>query len=205
MLSRILAERICMSDREKRGFFEELRRRNVFRVAIAFAIVSWLLLQVVDILVPMLSLPEWVGRLMLLMLVIAFPISLLLAWAFELTPDGVKLEKDVDRSESMVKNTGSKLDRLIIGVLTVAVIALAMGQFGDNASAPDDEVVTTEVQRSIAVMPFVDLSRSERRFFRQRHSRRIIEFTGAVSRFTSRSSNVGVCVRRPGHRFARRW
>jgi hypothetical protein len=95
-----------MSESGGNGFFSELKRRNVFRVAIAFIVVAWLLLQVVDILLPMLALPEWVGRFVFLLLIIGFPIALLFAWAFELTPEGVKLERNVDRSESITQSTG---------------------------------------------------------------------------------------------------
>ncbi len=79
--------------------WEELKRRNVVRVTIAYSIVGWLILQLTDVLMPMLGLPEWVGRLVILLLVIGFPLALIFAWAFELTPEGIKLEKDVARSE----------------------------------------------------------------------------------------------------------
>jgi adenylate cyclase len=68
----------------------ELRRRNVVRVAVAYAITSWLILQLTDVLIPLLTLPEWVGKLVLLMLVVGFPLALFLAWAYELTPEGLK-------------------------------------------------------------------------------------------------------------------
>ena len=119
------------------GFFHELRRRNVFRVAIAFLIVAWLLLQVVDILVPILALPDWVGRFIFLLLVIGFPISLLFAWAFELTPEGVKLEKNVDRSESITPRTGRKLDFTIIGVLVVALGVSMYANFDEEEEFQD--------------------------------------------------------------------
>ena len=121
-----------MSESGGSGIFSELKRRNVFRVAIAYVVVTWLLLQVVDILVPMLTLPEWVGRLVLLLLLIGFPIAMLFAWAFELTPEGVKLEKNVDRSQSITNVTGRKLDRTIIGVLVVALIAAVYANFRDD-------------------------------------------------------------------------
>jgi len=90
------------------------------RVAIAYVIASWLILQLANILIPILVLPEWVERFVLLMLLIGFPLALFFAWAFELTPDGLRKEKDVDRSESVSDNTGRKLDFIIIGVLSAA-------------------------------------------------------------------------------------
>ncbi|MDH5241592.1 MAG: adenylyl cyclase, partial [Gammaproteobacteria bacterium] len=161
-----------MSESGGQGFFHELKRRNVFRVAIAYVVVTWLLLQVVDILVPMLTLPEWVGRLVFLLLVIGFPMALLFAWAFEMTPEGVKLEKNVDRSESITHVTGRKMDRTIIGVLVVALAAAVYLNFKEDpipASEPaateqDDaafEVVATTVKPSIAVLPFANRSANE--------------------------------------------
>ena len=73
------------------SFWGELKRRNVVRVAIAYAIVSWLTLQLTDVLMPLLGLPEWVGRFVFLLLVIGFLLALILSWAYELTPEGVKL------------------------------------------------------------------------------------------------------------------
>jgi len=77
------------------SFFQELKRRNVFRVAAAFVIIAWLQIQLVDILLPMFGLPDWAGRLVILLLVVAFPIALLFAWAFEMTPeelDGIQFD-----------------------------------------------------------------------------------------------------------------
>jgi TolB-like protein/Tfp pilus assembly protein PilF len=163
-----------MSESGGSGFFNELKRRNVFRVAIAFLIVAWLLLQVVDILVPILTLPDWVGRFFFLLLVIGFPIALLFAWAFELTPEGVKLEKNVDRSESITPKTGRKLDFTIIGVLVVALGVSMYANFdeeveSDNVSTTtaielDDESAGVSImtgKASIAVLPFANRSADE--------------------------------------------
>ena len=92
----------------------ELKRRNVVKVAIAYAIVGWLLLQLTDVLQPILTLPEWIGRMVFFFLLIGFPVALIFAWAFELTPEGVKREKHVDRSQSITQSTGRKLDFTII-------------------------------------------------------------------------------------------
>jgi len=103
------------------SFWGELKRRNVVRVAVAYAIVSWLLLQVADVVLDNIEAPTWVFQAILLLLVIGFPVAIIFAWAFELTPEGLKKEKDVDRSESITHITGRKLDFVIIGVLVVAV------------------------------------------------------------------------------------
>ena len=141
------------------GFFSELRRRNVIRVAIAYVIVTWLLLQVVDVVVPILGLEDWVGKLVLLLLLIGFPVALVLAWAFELTPEGLKREKEVDRSDSITRQTGRKLDFVIIGVLVLALgVSLYVNFYGP------EEADTTDLGadlRSIAVLPFTNRSPEE--------------------------------------------
>jgi len=141
----------------------ELKRRNVVRVAVAYVIVGWLILQFVDVLVPLLTLPEWVGRLVFLLLLVGFPLALFFAWAYELTPEGMKKEKDVERSESITHITGRKLDFVIIGVLVVALALFAVERFvllpelAPAIEAPK-EIAATEFQHSIAVLPFVNMS-----------------------------------------------
>jgi adenylate cyclase len=103
------------------SLFAELKRRNVFRVGIAYLIGAWVLLQIIDVIGPILHLPETIAQYLLFLLVIGlFPI-IVLAWVFELTPEGVKLESEVGRSRSTTAQTGRKLDRAIIGVLVVAI------------------------------------------------------------------------------------
>src|SRR6056300_1114384 len=94
--------------------FEELKRRNVFRVAIGYAITAWLLLQVVDLVLENVNSPDWVMQVFMLALAIGFPLAIFFAWAFEMTPEGVKREADVDRSQSIAPKTGRSLDRAII-------------------------------------------------------------------------------------------
>ena len=134
------------------SFFEELKRRNVFRVGIAYLIVAWLTLQVTDIVVPILELPDVFDRGVLLLLAIGFPFALIFAWAFEMTPEGVKKEKDVDRAVSITQHTGRKLDFIIIGVLTVAVAIFALDKFVWTESV---------APKTIAVLPFVNMSADE--------------------------------------------
>ncbi len=148
------------------GFFAELRRRNVIRVAIAYVIVTWLLLQVVDVVVPILGLEDWVGKLVLLLLLIGFPIALIFAWAFELTPEGLKRENQVDRSDSITRQTGRKLDFTIIGVLALAVIVLAVTHdWGGDSDSPADIPSSQTGKKSIAVLPFTNLSADEENAF----------------------------------------
>ena len=101
--------------------FEELKRRNVFKVGIAYAVTTWILLQLTDVVSEILVLPEWAPKLILLLLVVGFVPALILAWAFELTHEGLKLEKDVVRKESMTPKTGRKLDYAIIILLGLSL------------------------------------------------------------------------------------
>jgi TolB-like protein/Tfp pilus assembly protein PilF len=147
------------------SLFVELKRRNVFRVGAAYVVVSWLLLQVFDVIAPILELPPWAPKLLLLLIAIGFVPALVFAWAFELTPEGVKLEKDVDRSVSVSRQTGRKLDRVIIGVL-VAVIFMMVAErlWFTGPDEPQQATVAAAasvVAKSIAVLPFDTRSMEE--------------------------------------------
>ncbi|HYY13841.1 MAG TPA: hypothetical protein VE758_05345, partial [Chthoniobacterales bacterium] len=93
-----------------KDFFAELKRRNVYKVAIAYAIVAWLLIQIATQVFPFLEIPNWIVRLVIALLAIGFPIALVFAWAFELTPEGLKRTEDVDVSESIIGRTGRRVE-----------------------------------------------------------------------------------------------
>ncbi len=143
------------------NLFSELKRRNVFRVAIAYLVASWLLIQLVDVLVPMLTLPEWVSRFIFLLLVVLFIPTIIAAWALELTPDGIKLEKNVDREISVTSQTGKRLNQLIIGILAVLVVILLVDKV--IVSVNDDGSIDSarRADKSVAVLPFSDLSQGQ--------------------------------------------
>ena len=111
------------------SFFNELKRRNVFKVGISYVVTAWILLQVVDIVLENITAPGWVMQVFMLAMVIGFPLALIFAWAFEITPEGVKLEKDVDRSKSIARETGQKMNRHIIVALSIAVVLLLVDRF----------------------------------------------------------------------------
>ena len=184
----------------------ELKRRNVVRVAIAYAIVSWLILQIADVLTPLLHLPEWVGGFVFLLLVIGFLLALILSWAYELTPEGLKKEKDIERSESITHVTGRKLDFVIIGLLTVALGYFAYDKFvldpGRDAVEIEAAVQVAQEQvaesvepqdsiKSIAVLAFVNMSDDpSNEYFSDGISEEILNLLAKVPelRVTSRSS-----------------
>lgn len=158
------------------SFLSELKRRNVYRVGLAYIVASWALLQVIDVVEPIIGMPDWVAKLILVLAAFGLPLVLVFAWAYEMTPDGLKREKDIDRSKSITSETGRRLDRLIVGILAVAVVLMAFDQYvfhGDDAApaaetvaaseapAATQEVTATSVAPSIAVLPFANMSADE--------------------------------------------
>ncbi len=135
------------------SFIKELKRRNVIRVAIAYAVAAWFLIEITATTFPILKLPDWSVTLVTVLVLIGFPLALIFAWAFELTPEGLKKEKDVDRSESITHITGRKLDFSIIAVLAVALVFFA------SRHQWSSETGNAEIaDKSIAVLPFVNMS-----------------------------------------------
>jgi TolB-like protein len=141
------------------GLIAELKRRNVFRVAIAYGIIAWVLAQVADLAFDGFDAPAWVLKSVLVILALGFPLAVFFAWAFELTPEGVKKQAEVDRSQSITQNTGRKLNYLIIAVLAVAVGLLLVDKFVKRETpATEVPVAVTTTDKSLAVLPFVAMS-----------------------------------------------
>ena len=138
------------------NFFEELKKRNVLRVGAAYLVVSWLVLQFIDVVFPMLGIDESLGKPVLILLLLGLPIALLLAWFLEMTPDGVKREKDLDRSAMASQSGGRKMDRVIIVFLIAALGLLLFDRFVVESTSPEDAQVRTDY--SLAVLPFTNLS-----------------------------------------------
>src|SRR5215831_5965707 len=161
----------------KRSLFAELKRRNVIRVAIAYVAVSWLALQAGALIFQAMDLPNTLLRGLVVVLVVAFIPTLVFSWVYELTPEGLKRESEVDRDESITHLTGRKLDYLVIGVLGAIVALLLVDKFvltprlaaraAANAPAASQTVVVQPAsepateQASIAVLPFIDMSQSK--------------------------------------------
>jgi len=139
------------------NLFNELKRRNVVRVGIAYIVLGWVGLQVGDVLFDTFEAPAWVGKTFAGLLLLGFPFACLFAWAFELTPEGVKKTAEVDRSESITHSTGRRLNVVIIAALVVALgyfIWERQGLIDPGMVAADSGIV----DRSIAVLPFVNMS-----------------------------------------------
>jgi len=155
------------------SFIKELKRRNVFKVAITYVVLAWLSAQVAELLLETFGSPDWVLKTLLMLLMIGFPFALFFAWAFELTPEGIKKEKDVDRSQSITGKTGRKLDFMIIGVMAVGLAYFAFDKLvlstARDAALIEattqamteqtaSESTPAQVDKSIAVLPFINMS-----------------------------------------------
>jgi TolB-like protein len=147
------------------SIIDELKRRNVFRVGVAYLVGAWVVLQIIDFIVDAISAPNWVIQVFILVAAIGLPVVLAISWAFELTPEGVKRESEIDRSQSIAATTGRRLDRIIIVFLTLAVVFLVgerlmrspvdMPPSIEGISEPHDIAAR---ENTIAVLPFVNMS-----------------------------------------------
>jgi len=137
----------------ERNFFAELKRRNVYKVAVAYAVVGWLLVQVTTQVFPIFEIPNWASRLIVLAIVIGFPIALVIAWAFELTPQGLRRTEDVDLTERPRRKSHAWVYVVIVGAL-LSVGLFYFGRYTATNRAPTRDLT----EKSIAVLPFENLS-----------------------------------------------
>ena len=143
----------------KANFFAELKRRNVYKAAVAYAVVAWLIVQVATQVFPFFDVPNWAIRLVVILLVLGFPATMIFSWAFEITPEGIKRESEIESNESIAPRTGRKLVAMTV-VLAVIAIGLFMFQrLRHETSAVAAAVLPTVTAKSIAVLPFENLSR----------------------------------------------
>ncbi|HKS31413.1 MAG TPA: hypothetical protein VJR28_03315, partial [Chthoniobacterales bacterium] len=143
----------------KHNFFAELKRRNVYKVAVAYVVVSWLLIQAASILFPTFDAPPWAMKTLVVLIVLGFPAALIFSWAFEITPEGIVRESDVQADQSITHHTGRKIVAITI-VLAVIATGLLVFQFLRARSTSTSGASETPIsQKSIAVLPFDNLSR----------------------------------------------
>jgi TolB-like protein len=162
------------------SLFAELKRRNVIKATILYVVASWLLLQVTDVLIPALTLPESALRLVALLLILGFPLVVIFSWVYEMTPDGLKREEDVDRSATITRGTGRRINVLIVVLLVLAIVTVVIDRLiPETASVEKQATVADQTEtlatdklarvepttpgrpipeRSIAVLPFVNMS-----------------------------------------------
>jgi TolB-like protein/tetratricopeptide (TPR) repeat protein len=163
------------------GLVSELRRRNVLRMAVLYVVAAWLIMQVAGVLIDLGSLPEWTGPIILPLLAVGFPIALIVSWFYELTPEGISLEKDVEAAESITHATGRRMDFLVISLLCAAVILFAYDKWWIGP-APE---------KSIAVLPFENMSADpEQEYFSDGISEELLNLLAKIPELTviSRSS-----------------
>ena len=193
------------------SFFKELKRRNVFRVGAAYIIITWLVAQVLQLVFESFGTPDWVIKTVLVLLAAGLPFSLFFAWAFEMTPEGIKREHEVDRTQSITTHTGKKLDYMIIGVLALSLTYLAYDKFvlstGRETAAIESaveaatsqalteqaaiEAAAAQSRKSIAVLPFINMSDdASNEFFSDGMSEELLNLLAKIPelRVTSRSS-----------------
>src|SRR5436190_10135594 len=142
------------------NFFSELKRRNVYKVAVAYAVVGWLLVQVTTQVFPIFEIPNWASRLIVLAIIIGFPIALVIAWAFELTPQGLKRTEDVDLAAQGSRKSHAWIYVVIVGAaFSIGLIFVGRYTARNTAGGTRAEAAITAIpQKSIAVLPFENLS-----------------------------------------------
>jgi len=187
--------------------FQELKRRNVIRVGALYLVAAWLLLQLTDVLSSLLPVPEWTGSLVFLLLAIGFFPVMLFAWVYEMTPEGLKREADIDRSKSITSSTGHKINTVIIVLLVLAIGGLVADRLIPEASVVTEATETAPevaaiVDTSIAVLPFADLSADkDQQYFTDGLSEELLNLLVRVnglrvasrtSSFAYRDSTLGV-------------
>ena len=178
-------------------FLTELKRRRVYRVAVAYAIVAWLLIQAASILFPTFEAPPWVMKVFVTAVILGFPVALILAWAFELTPEGLRRSEEVAPRESKTRKPGSKWTAVIV---TAAVLAAGLLAFqfvrtrrSPAIETPKQTAPTATLDKSVAVLPFENLSSDkENAFFAQGIQDEIITTLSKISglRVISRTSTA---------------
>ncbi len=168
------------------SFLKELRRRNVFRVGMAYLAITWLLMQVADIVLPAFHVAGWALRTLIIIVAVGFPISLIVAWVYELTPEGLKRTEEVDSDTSIARHTGRKLDFTIIGVLSLALVTVIIDQY--ILEPPPRPMIA-----SLAVLPLDNLSGDpEQEYFVDGMTEALITSLAKISalRVVSRTSTM---------------
>ena len=141
------------------NFFAELKRRNVYKVAVAYAVVAWLLIQAASILFPTFEAPPWVMKIFIIVIIFGFPVALIFSWAFEITPEGIKLESEIAPNKSIARRTGRKIVAVTIALAVVAAGLFVYQLVRSKSDSSGSPTAATIANKSIAVLPFDNLSR----------------------------------------------
>ena len=141
------------------NFFAELKRRNVYKVAVAYAVVAWLLIQAASIFFPAFDAPPWVMKIFIIVIIFGFPVALIFSWAFEITPEGIKLESEIAPNKSIARRTGRKIVAVTIALAVVAAGLFVYQLVRSKSDSSGSPTAATIANKSIAVLPFDNLSR----------------------------------------------
>jgi TolB-like protein/Tfp pilus assembly protein PilF len=145
---------------ETPSFFAELKRRNVYKVAVAYLVVAWLLIQAASIFFPAFDAPPWVMKIFIIVIIFGFPVALIVSWAFEITPEGIKLESEIEPNKSIARRTGRKIVAVTIALAVVAASLFVYQLVRSKLTVtPRQSEAATVPDKSIAVLPFDNLSR----------------------------------------------
>ena len=197
------------------SFFQELKRRNVVKVTVLYVVAAWLLLQITDVLSSLLPVPEWTGSFVFILLVVGLPPSIIFAWVYEYTPEGLRRQKDVDRRQSVTHETGHKINVLIVGllVLTIGIVVvdrlipetqldadMPLADMADEVGAIDrmaagDVSSVSPPENSVAVLPFVNMSSdAEQEYFSDGLSEELLNLLAKVPelRVAARTSSFSL-------------
>jgi TolB-like protein/Flp pilus assembly protein TadD len=140
-----------------RNFFAELKRRNVYKVAVAYIVVAWLVIQAASIFLPAFDAPPWVMKVFITIIALCFPVALVLSWAFEITPEGIKLESGIAPNGSITRRTGRKIVGITVVLAVIAAGLLAFNLFRAKPTTPPT-TATPITNKSVAVLAFANLS-----------------------------------------------
>jgi len=143
---------------EKPSFFSELKRRNVYKVAVAYVIVAWLIIQAASILLPTFEAPAWGMKVVVMLVLLGFPAALVFSWAFEITPEGIVRESEVDPGKSIARRTGRKIVAITVVLAVIATGLLVFQLFRARSTTTSREANGEIAPKSIAVLPFENLS-----------------------------------------------
>ena len=140
------------------SIFNELKRRKVFKVGIAYILIAWLVAQALHLVFESFGTPDWAIKTVLVLLVAGFPLALFFAWAYEMTPEGIKRESEIDRSQPIEAQTGRKLNVVIIVLLVLAILAVGADRLVPETTTSGIETAQTSTveeisEQSIAVLP----------------------------------------------------
>jgi TolB-like protein/Tfp pilus assembly protein PilF len=178
-------------------WIEEIKRRNVGRIAILYGVACWLILEPVHVIFHMLQVPVWANRLVIILMTLGFPVVMIFAWVYEITPDGLKPTVEVPHGQSIRRQTGRRLDRAIIAVLALALVYFVIDKFWLSKHVVGSETALTVATRahipaplpvqakSIAVLPFVDLTdKQDQAYFADGMAEEVIDLLANIPGLT---------------------